>query len=264
MIFNNINNWHDKCSILFAQKNYSYYCHKQEVKMKKISIAIAQRLQNKYFTKLLMAALLFVAGASQATIIIYTDQASFLAAVSNPGVDGFNGFSIVGATPGPITRIAGDFGYTAAAGTDGSFFGAGSTANPWLSVNSASDMISFFNFTGGVAGLGGNFFGSNLSGLFQAGSLQLTATDANGTVSYTLTGATLASFVGFVSSTGSLISATLISIQPSSGFLWPTVDNLTLAAAMPVAVPVPEPKTFALILTSLALMGYMIRRRRHN
>ncbi len=230
--------------------------------MKKILIAIAQRLQNKYLIKLLIAAMVLVAGASQATIIMYTDEASFLAAVSNPGVDSFNGFSIVGSTPGPITRIAGDFGYTADAGPAGSFFGAGSMANPWLSTNTATDIISFFNFTGGVAGLGGNFFGSNISGLFQAGSVELTATDSNGTVNYTLNGATLTSFVGFVSSTGSLLSATLISVQPTSGFLWPTLDNLTLAAAMPDPVAVPEPETYALILTGLAFMGYMVRRRR--
>lgn len=214
-------------------------------------------MPNKFSWKpLAAAALLAATGASQAAITVYTDQTSFLAAVTNPGVDGFNGFSIIGSTPSPITRAAGDYGYTADAGPAGSFFGAGTPANPWLSTDTATDTVSFFNLTGGVAALGGNFFGSNIAGEFAAGSVTLTATDANGTVTETITNATTSSFVGFVSSTGTLASATLASVQPISGFLWPTADNLTLAA------PIPEPETYALMLAGLGLMGFMARRRR--
>jgi hypothetical protein len=175
--------------------------------------------------------------------------------VSNPGVDDFTGFSIIGATPSPITRSAGDYGYTASVDTT-SFFGAGSPANPWLSTNTATDTITFGSFTGGVAALGGNFFGSDISGNFAAGSVTLTATDADGTVTQTISGATLTSFLGFVSSTGALSSATLVSVQPTTGFLWPTTDNLTLAAA------VPEPETYGMMLAGMALVGFMARRRR--
>lgn len=214
-------------------------------------------MSNKLSWKpLAAAALLAATGASQAAITVYTDQTSFLAAVINPGVDGFNGFSIIGSTPSPITRTAGDYGYTADTGPAGSFFGAGSPANPWLSTNTATDTVSFFNFTGGVAALGGNFFGSEISGLFAPGSVTLTATDADGTVTQTIVNATTSSFVGFVSSTGTLASATLASVQPTTGFLWPTADNLTLAA------PIPEPETYALMLAGLGLMGFMARRRR--
>ncbi len=214
-------------------------------------------MSNKFPWKALAAAAaLSVAGASQAAISVYTDQASFLAAVGASGVDGFDGFSIIGSTPSPITRAAGDFGYTADAGPAGSFFGAGTPGNPWLSTNTAADTVSFYNFTGGVAALGGNFFGSDISGGFAAGSVTLTATDADGTVTETINGATVSSFLGFVSSTGTLDSATLASVEPESGFLWPTVDNLTLAAA------VPEPETYALMLAGMGLVGWMARRRR--
>ena len=117
---------------------------------------------------LALAALLATAGAAQADITVYTSLAAFTAATTAPGTDTFAGFSIVGSTPSPITRTAGAYTYSADAGPAGSFFGGGSTANPFLSTNTATDLVSFFGFSPGVAGFGGNFFGSNVSGLFAA------------------------------------------------------------------------------------------------
>ena len=205
---------------------------------------------------LALATLLAAAGAAQAAVTVYTSQAAFLAAVTAPGVDTFTGFSITGSTPSPITRSAGAYGYTATASTT-TFFGAGTVANPWLSTNTATDSITFNNFTGGVNAFGGNFFGSNISGLFAAGDVVLTATDASGTVSQTITGATTSSFIGFVSN-GPLLSATLAAVQPAGAFLWPTADNLTLAAV----AAVPEPQTYAMLLSGLTLLGFLARRRR--
>lgn len=214
-------------------------------------------MSKKFLIKpLAVAALLAATGAAQAAITIYTDEASFMAAVINPGVDGFDGFSIFGSTPSPINRMAGDYGYTADAGPAGTFFGAGATDNPWLSTNTATDTVSFFNFSGGVGALGGNFFGSDIGGNFAAGGVTLTATDIDGTVTQTIASATTSTFVGFVSSTGVLSGATLASVQPITGFLWPTTDNLTLAA------PVPEPETYGMMLAGMALIGFMARRRR--
>ena len=204
---------------------------------------------------LALAALLATAGASQAAITVFTSLASFNAATLVRGTDTFAGFSITGTTPSPVTRNAGPFTYTANASPAGTFFGGGTTANPFLSTNEATDFITFSGFSAGVAGLGGNFFGSNVSGLFAAGGVTLTATDASGTVTQTIASATESSFLGFVSNTG-LLSATVTSVQPSTGFLWPSADNLVLATV------VPEPGTYAMMLAGLGVLGFMARRRR--
>jgi len=210
------------------------------------------------FRPIAAALLLALGTASQAAITVYTSQAAFTAATTAPGVDGFNGLSITTSTPSPLIRSAGAYGYTAAVSTT-SFFGAGTTANPWLSTNTATDSITFGSFTGSPAAIGGNFFGSDISGLFAAGDITLTATDASGSVTQTIIGATTSSFLGFVS-TGTITSLVVLSVQPASGFLWPTVDNLTLARAA-VAV-VPEAQTYAMMLAGLGLMGAVVRRRR--
>jgi PEP-CTERM motif len=214
-------------------------------------------IKTKFLMQSVMVTALAFSGAATAAITVYTTQASFNAATSNQGVDTFTGFSISGATPSPITRTAGVYSYTGSASTT-SFFGAGTTANPWLSTNTATDTMTFNAFTGGVQAVGGNFFGSDITGSFLSGNITLTATDSSGTVTQTIVGATTTSFLGFVS-TGAMTSLTVASVQPATGFLWPTVDNLTLAK---IAAPVPEPETYAMFLAGLAMVSVIARRRR--
>jgi PEP-CTERM motif len=207
------------------------------------------------FKPMAAAALLAVAGASHAAITVYTSQVDFLAATLAAGVDTFAGLSIVGSTPSPLTRSAGPYTYTAAASTS-TFFGAGTTANPWLSTNRADDSVTFSGFVGNVQAIGGNFFGSSIAGLFSPGDVTLVATDSLGaTTTQTIVGATTTSFLGFVS-TGSMSSLVVSAVQPTPDLLWPTIDNLTLAAA------VPEVETYAMMLAGLGMLGFVARRRR--
>jgi hypothetical protein len=200
-----------------------------------------------------------VQAANAATV--FTSQAAFDAATSAPGVDTFTGFSITGSTPSPIARSAGAYSYSAAV-TTSSFFGAGTTANPWLSTNNAAASIIFSGFAPTISAVGANFFGSDLSGLFAAGNIALSLTDSSGVTSFTLLNATTSSFVGFVSD-GVITSLTVSSIQPaSSGALWPTVDNFTLAQGLTSAVP--EPSTWAMMILGFAGVGYMTYRRRRT
>lgn len=176
---------------------------------------------------LVTAMFALASGAASAGITVYNSQAAFTAAVSSPGVDTYAGFNITGSTPSPVNRSAGAYTYVGRA--PGPFFGAGTTGDPWLSTNTASDTITFDTFAPGISAIGGLFFGSNINGLFQSGDITVVATDSGGAIStQTITGATTASFLGFVSN-GQLVSLTVTAIQPSPTFLWPTVDNLTLA-----------------------------------
>jgi hypothetical protein len=204
-----------------------------------------------------IAIALVLSSAASAAITVYTSQAAFDAATSNQGIDTFTGLTITSPTPSPITRTAGVYGYTASASSS-SFFGAGTTADPWLSTNRAVASITFDAFTPGVQAVGGNFFGSDINGVFLQGSISLTATDTSGAVSQTIVDATTTSFLGFVS-TGAMSSLTVASVQPGTGSLWPTVDNLTLA----IASPVPEAENYAMLLAGLSMVGLVARRRRN-
>jgi hypothetical protein len=213
-------------------------------------------------TKLIagVALALGLSSNANAAITVFTDQASFLAAISAPATDTFQDLSIVGLTPTPLTRAVGAYGYSAAA--SGGFYGAGTPADHWLSTNTATDAITLGNFTGGVFGLGGTFFGSNMGGSFVSGSVILTATDADGSVSKSILNATTSSFLGFVSTSG-LTGVTLAAVQPSgSTYLWPTADNLTLGGQVLSAVP--EPATWAMMIIGFGAVGSMVRTSRRR
>ena len=213
-------------------------------------------------------ALFALAGTARADVTIYTSLSDFLAAVSTTGTDTFTGFSISGTTASPVNRTAGSFSYTAtvlptATGATGThtFFGGGTTANPFIATNIAGDTMSFSNFSAGVTAAGGNFFASNASGLFTAlGGVIVTATDASGVVKQTIvpTNASAGSFLGFVSTTGVTSFTVASNIAGAGSSIWPSMDNLVLATS-----PVPEPSTYAMLMVGLGLAGVVIRRRRN-
>ena len=206
--------------------------------------------------RLAFACVVIAAPAAHADITVFTTQASFLAAVSAPGVDTFTGFSTTTVTGSPIMRAAGPYTYSASSATG--FFGAGSAADPALSTQSDSDAITFFNLGGGANAIGGMFFGSDLQGSFVASVVVLTATDTLGAISMQTFVATPASFIGFVST--SAIAMLVFSTSMPGNFVFPAVDNLTLAVGSVTAVP--EPGTWTLLLAGLALLCFFARRTR--
>ncbi len=206
-------------------------------------------MQSKPFAlKSLVAAMLLCGAVSaSAQITVYTDRNAFLAAVGGYGVDTYDDLDI-DLYDSPFARSAGAYSYTATAPSG--LYGAGSGSDGWLSTNVDSDGIVFSDFAPGVTAFGGYFFGSDVLGSFlPGGTLQFTAT-GGGTLNYTLSNATTSSFLGFVSSSP-LSSVTMT----SGGDYWVTANDLTLA------MPVPEPETYAMMLMGLGLVGWMRRRR---
>lgn len=206
-------------------------------------------------TALATAALLAAAGSAQAAITVYTTQYAFLGAVNGAATDTFEDMGTLDPEPGPLTRSVGPYSYTAAAGPDSPDFYTAGLLNVWLTTQEATDTITFNAFTGGVSAIGGRFFGSDSAGHINPGeSLMITATDAGGSVSQTLVDARRFSFLGFVSD-GLITSLTVTAVQPLRGGVYPTVNNLVLASA------VPEPETYALLLAGLVGVGLLMRRR---
>ncbi len=167
---------------------------------------------------------------SQAALTVYTDRSSFLAAVEAPGVDTYTGFSTTSPTQSPIFRTAGPYAYAASTDTS-TFFGAGTLADTWLSTNMAPTTITFNAMPSNVYAAGGFFFGSSATGAFASGSVTVNATDSAGASSTQTFAGSTNGFLGFVSDT-SVTSLSVLAVQPSGGFLWPTVNDLTLAAVI--------------------------------
>jgi hypothetical protein len=206
----------------------------------------------------LAAALLLSAGSAQAAITTITNEAAYLAAVGTTGIDDYNDL-IQQMYYGPVPRQAGDYAYSVNAGPKAPSLWAGTNdfADFWFTSQNRTD-VTTFTLQDGVAGAGGNFFGSNAySDPTAAASLLLTATDSTGTtVSFTLENPDVHSFVGFVSS-ADLVSLTVTAGQQPG--VWSSIDNFHMSVAA-----VPEPGTYAMLLAGLGMLGWTARCRRRE
>ena len=207
-----------------------------------------------------VAALLGLSGAAQAALTVYTDEASFMAAVINAGTDDFRNLFAGGGPANPYlgTTTTGT-AYSYAASAPLGLYGIAGSPN-WLSMAFANDTLTIAGFGGLVKAVGGMFFNTNSSGASSGGNLTVTGSDGGTSAFSTIIGATTGSFVGFVSS-GAMSSLTVVSDNSSNGipdFSFQTVGSLVLASV----TAVPEPETYALMLAGLGLVGFLARRRR--
>lgn len=188
-----------------------------------------------------------LSGGAQAAITTYTTSAALAAATTLAATDSFNNMAI-DFLASPAARNAGPYNYTVS--SPGGLYGAGTTADVWLSTSLAGDAVTFAGFSG-VSALGGFFFGTDTTGALLGGqTMTVTATDSAGaTAMLTLPNATASSFAGFTSTA----QLTQVQVSIANTGAWVTANNLTLA--------IPEPATWSLWLGGLAALGGLSARR---
>ncbi|MFZ4466741.1 MAG: hypothetical protein ACOYO7_06755 [Phycisphaerales bacterium] len=180
-----------------------------------------------------------VASASSAAIISFNDSGLFAqfaavsgASVATEGFDSYSGFAP--SFSGNLLGVAWD------ANSAGGMYAQGGV----MSTNNPGTM--YFDFAGGVTGVGGQFFATDISFNFVPSMIMVGLADGSG-------------FIGLVSSTSQWQgfwstgpAITSISIQVmGSGTLYPSADSISVAV-------IPAPGAFAL----LGAAGLAARRRR--
>jgi PEP-CTERM motif len=206
---------------------------------------------------LAVAVLGLVIGAAPARAgFVFTDRAAFLADVQ-PGyyLEDFNG--LPGNTDlGPsVSFSGGGFSYDATNPND--LFTTPSIAGDVALSTFDSGQSITITFTGApVTAVGGNIFGSDISGIYTPGAITMQLDDGE---SITLPNPDPTSFAGFITSSP-IVSVSIFPEGFNSAY-WATLDNLIVGQAAVTAVPEPSSLISAGIAGVLGL-GYGWRRRR--
>ncbi len=184
---------------------------------------------------------LAAASVASAQTVTYTSSAAFLPNVAAGSyTETFADPSFSGELD--ATFSSGAFSYVVSA--PGGLYGNGT----FIGTNLPNETLTI-TFTGApVTAVGGNFWATNISDVFQA--QPVTVTLSNGTTtSFTPTSATVSSYRGFTS-TLAITSLTL----SSTAAVYAGMDNFTVGSA------VPEPTSY--MLFALGLGGLLLARRR--
>jgi hypothetical protein len=196
---------------------------------------------------------------ARATFIVYTSQASYLAALApNPFIDSYNDLP-QNEIFTPLNRSGNGFSYVAN-GTTRDLFGAGSSTDVWLSTAYTVDSLVYNPTSSNVRGVGGFFFGTDIHGAFQAGvTVNITAVDGTQTLMQSFTATTTTTFFGVISN-GPITSFDVsVNQPPLSAGAFATANDF-IVGATPTAVPAPP--TLLLGLVGVGVAGVARLRRR--
>jgi hypothetical protein len=201
-------------------------------------------MKHRNFGRLtLLVASLVIASTAHAQVAAYNSEAAFVS-VLQPGyfLNDFTGYSY-SYLGGSQSYSSGGYSYTATATPNSGLYALSVGGGSLSTLDATSALI--FTFTGNpVTAVGGTFFGTDDPGALASGTVHVAL--ASG--SYVDLNA--AGFAGYTSSTP--ISWLSVSTPASPG-VFPTADHLYVGA-------VPEPETYAMLLSGLGLMGFIARR----
>ena len=200
-------------------------------------------------TLFLLGSVLLAVLPASGTTTIYTNQASFLAALDPGSYDEtFDGFIQGNTLPSPLNFSQGGFGYSAAVADGSPFYTEGVPGDTYLSTNTDARAIVFTPTGGNINAIGGDFFLTDTLGAFFQGTVSLSLDDGTTT---TLTNPAGTGFLGFISSVP--IGSLTFTSPAAPGYA--TVNNLIVGQA------VPEPSTWLLLAGGVLPLASRLRRR---
>ncbi|MFB3778904.1 MAG: PEP-CTERM sorting domain-containing protein [Bryobacteraceae bacterium] len=199
----------------------------------------------------ILAVALMLAGGTAQGALIFTDLPTFLAELQ-PGyyLEDYSTYSW-GSQGQTMNFSQGGFSYSASAPLD---LWINTAIGNSLSTVHADDAISFTFTSGNVTAVGGYFFPTDVSEQLIVGDVVLTLSD--GTVQV-LNNPGTASFVGFITTGGVLITSLTVDAPDTIEYSWPTVDDFYVGAA---GDAIPEPSTF--LLLTIGAGGLLLMRRK--
>ena len=217
-----------------------------------------QSILSHMFTLLAMTVGFTFTTARAVDFVTFTDQATFLAAVSGAVTDTYNDLPDLSSVNSPLNRTVSPYQYSATAANG--FYTAGSAGDVWLSTNTAANPMDFTLTSGAPTAMGGYFFATNISGSLTTGTINVSIN--GGQFLQTISTSSATNFFGWVSPNDTPITDFQVSTtQPGTGVsYWPTANNLILAQA----VPVPEPSTYALGGLAALTLSLVSRRRKRK
>lgn len=199
--------------------------------------------------KFLMIALLALAPAANASILLYNDQTTFLAALT--GTSFTQAFTAVpsGVVGSPQSFSGNGYGFNVSS-TSG-LFGVNISGDQSISVNDYLTPLVLTTFVGSPTAVGGYFYFDDGSSALATG-IEGTMTASNGVDANLVVSVTaptsLTSFYGFVSTNGALTSVSFARTTPTGLSGWQNVDDVIVGTASTV----PEPASATLLGLGLA------------